>query len=68
MSMTLDNKDYQKRSRERRKAAGGSTVSIVLQPEETLALENLKRKLGKNARDCIGTALLALDKRTRESH
>lgn len=66
MTMTLENKEYQKRGRDRRKAAGGHAVYAMLAPDEAQALENLKRKLGKNARDCIGTALIALDKRTKE--
>lgn len=65
MTMALENRDYQKRSRDRRKAEGGKTVTVVLSPDETAALEKLKSTLGMNARDCIGKALLDAARRTK---
>jgi hypothetical protein len=65
MTMALENREYQKRSRDRRKAEGGKTVSVVITPEETAALEKLKTKLGLNARDTIGKALLELARRAK---
>lgn len=64
-TMTLEPKDYQKRSRDARKARGGKLVSIVLEPAEAQALEAIKLKHGLNARDAIGKALLELAKRTK---
>jgi hypothetical protein len=65
MSMTLENKEYQKRSRLRRIAEGGKALTLILTPEENAALEKLKAKLGANNRDTIGKALLEAAKRIR---
>lgn len=59
----LDVKEYQKRSRDRRKAEGGKLVSAVLKPDEAQALAKLQEKLGLGVRDAIGTALLKAAKK-----
>jgi hypothetical protein len=65
MSMTLENKEYQKRGRDRRREEGGKYVAAMLTADEAAALEKLKLKLGLTARDCVGKALLELAKRTK---
>lgn len=65
MTMTLENKEYQKRGRDRIKAAGGKQIAIMLHPHEVAALEAIKLKHGMNARDAIGKALLELGKRSK---
>lgn len=65
MTMTLDAKEYMRRSREKRQAQGGKQIAVMLTPEENAALEKLKATLGLNARDCIGKALLDAAKRAK---
>jgi hypothetical protein len=65
-TMTLENKEYARRGRERNRAQGGKHIALMLSPEATTALENLKRKLGQNGRGVIEAALIALDKHTAQ--
>lgn len=65
MSMTLENKEYVKRGRDRVKAQGGKQVNAMLTPEEAAALAKLQEKLGLGVRDTIGTALLKAAKHVR---
>lgn len=65
MTMTLDAKEYMRRSRDKRQAQGGKQVAVMLTPEEVAALEKLKAKLGLNARDTIGKALLDAARRAK---
>lgn len=65
MGMTLDNKEYQKRGRDARRAEGWRYVAAMLSPDEVKALEVLKLKHGLNARDAIGKALLEAVKRLK---
>lgn len=64
MSM-LELKEYQKRSRDNRKASGGKIVSIVLKPDEAQALAKLQEKHGLGIRDTVGKALLDAAKRAK---
>jgi len=62
--MATENREYQQRSRDRRRAAGGRSVSIILTPAEAAALAKLQSD-GMTARDAIGQALIAQAKRIK---
>lgn len=62
---TLENKEYQKRGRDARRAEGWRYVAAMLSPDECAALEKLKRKHNINARDAIGKALLKAAERIK---
>lgn len=55
-------KEYTARSRAARQAEGGKAVYVMLTPKEAAALLALQERLGLNARDTIGMALLEFDK------